>query len=407
MKISQKEAAELRREKGELEQKRLTLKAKAKNHRSASAEELQTTADELRSIGERIDEINEQLVDAPETNQRGGLQRMKTTEITEENFRSSEKYRDAFFRSFINRRVAEEDAEILSYGKRAITDMNGGSVSSGAEYLVPKTTLDVIKSIITKYGQIYAAITKYGFEGNVSIPIGTAGAPTANADGTVTLNFSFTEVSIAQEAVVATIKIKNLLLKNSISALETYLATEMGKYLGTYLDNAVLNGDGGTFTGILSSITAAPSAKQTYSDMDWSTLMDIEAEVDSPYGDDAVFVMRRKTFFKRFRKMTDASGLPIATSIPVITGNGKTKFVLDGHDVIFTTAMVEDDILFGDLNQYVVNESQEITIESSTEGDDVFGKDQTMWRGKVYAGGKPLFAKTTFTYWGYEADPGT
>ncbi len=402
MKISQKEAAELRREKGDLEKKRQTLKDKAKNHRNATTGELQKTADELRSIGERIDEINQQLADAPEPNQRGGMQRMKTNEITEENFRSTAQYRDAFFRSFINRRVAEEDAEILSYGKRVITDMNGGSVSGGAEYLVPKTTIDVIKSIITKYGQVYAAITKYGFEGNVSIPIGTAGAPTTNADGTVTLNFTFTEVSIQQEAVVATIKIKNLLLKNSISALETYLATEMGKYLGTYLDNAVLNGDGGTFTGILPSITAAPSAKQTYSTMDWSTLMDIEAEVDSPYGDDAVFVMRRKTFFKRFRKMTDAGGLPIATSIPVVTGDGKTKFVLDGHDVIFTTAMVEDDILFGDLAQYIVNESQEITIESSTEGDDVFGKDMSMWRGKVYAGGKPLFAKVTNTYWGHD-----
>jgi HK97 family phage major capsid protein len=177
----------------------------------------------------------------------------------------------------------------------------------------------------------------------------------------------------------------------------------MGKYLGTYLDNAVLNGDSGTFVGILPSIVAAPSAKQSYSEMDWDKLMDIEAEVDSPYGDDGVFVMRRKTFFKRFRKMTDASGLPIATTIPVITGNGKTKFVLDGHDVIFTTAMVEDDILFGDLAQYVVNESQEITIESSSVGDDVFGKDMTMWRGKVYSGGKPLFPKTTFTYWGYSA----
>lgn len=402
--MTKKEIAELRRRKGELRTQRKELREKVKNHRGASTEELTEVADQLRQISEEIDDIEDKLADAPSEDNHRGIMSTRGQEITEENYRSSAKYRDAFFRSFINRRVSEEDADILGMGKRSITDMNGGSISSGAEYLVPTTTLDVIKSVITKYGQVYAAITKYGFQGNVSIPIGTAGAPTVNAeDGTVSLNFSFTEVTLQQEAVVATIKIKNLLLKNSISALETYLATEMGKYLGTYLDNAVLNGDGGTFTGILPSITAAPSAKQAYSKMDWDKLMDIESEVDSPYGDDAVFVMRRKTFFKRFRKMTDAAGLPIATTIPVITGNGKTKFVLDGHDVIFTTAMAEDDILFGDLAQYVVNESQEITIESSSVGDDVFGKDQTMWRGKVYSGGKPLFAKTTFTYWGYSA----
>ena len=400
MKLSQKEAAELRREKTEIEQKRLVLKEKCKNHRDMSTDEVSKAADDMRSMSDRIDEINEKLKDAPEE-MRGGLNHVKTNEITQENFRSSTQYRDAFYRSFINRRVSEEDASVLEMGKRAITDMNGASITSGAEYLVPTTTLDVIKSIITKYGQVYAAVTKYGFEGNVSIPIGNAGAPTTNADGTVTLNFTFTEVTLAQEAVVATIKIKNLLLKNSISALENYLASEMGKYLGTYLDNAVLNGDSGTFTGILPSITVAPSAKKTYSAMAWDKLMDIEAEVDSPYGDDAIFIMRRKTFFNRFRKMTDAAGAPITTTIPVITGNGKTQFVLDGHRVIFTSAMAEDDILFGDLEQYIVNESQEITIESSSVGDDVFGKDMTMWRGKVYSGGKPLYAKTTFTYWGY------
>lgn len=332
---------------------------------------------------------------------------MRTNEITEENFRSSARYRDAFYRSFINRSIAPDDAEIMEMGKRAITDMNGGSVTSGAEYLVPQTTLDVIKSVITKYGQVYAAITKYGFTGNVSIPIGNASAPTQNADGTVTLNFTFTEAAIQQEAVVATIKVKNLLLKNSLSAPENYLATEMGKYLGTYLDNAVINGDSGTFTGIIPAITASPSAEQHYSKMDWGQLMDIEAEVDSPYGDDAVFIMRRKTFFKRFRKMTDAAGAPITTTIPVITGDGRTQFFLDGHRVIFTTAMQEDHILFGDIAQYIVNESQEITIESSSVGDDVFGKDMTMWRGKVYSGGVPLFPKQTFTYWTYQAEPET
>lgn len=406
MALTQKQVAELKRKKGDLEQKRLALKEKVKNHRNMSSDDVSATAEELRDLGEEIDDINAQLVDAPEPQTRGGFQSMRTNELTQENFRSSSQYRDAFFRSYINRNVSTDDEPIMDMGKRSITDMNGGSISSGAAFLVPQTTLDVIQTIIQKYGQVYAAVTKYGFTGDVTLPIGTAGAVTTNDDGTVSLNFSFTEAKLSQSAIVATIKVKNLLLKNSISALETYLATEMGKYLGVYLDSAVINGDGagGTFTGIVPAIKVAPSEEKNYAKMDWGILMDIEGDVDSPYGDEAVFIMRRKTFFNRFRKMTDAAGAPITTSIPVITGNGKTQFVLDGHQVIFTSAMALDDILFGDIKQYVVNESQEIVIESSSVGDDTFGKDQTMWRGKVYSGGKPMFAKETFTLWTFDEE---
>lgn len=404
--MTKKEIAELRRKKGELRSQRKELREKLTNHRGSSSE-LEPITTQLRQISEEIDDIEEKLEGAEEDNQqRGGFGLPRGREVDSDNFRSSAKYRDAFYRSFINRTVSSDDAEVMEMGKRSITDMNGGSITSGAGFLVPQTTLDVIKSVIEKHGQVYAAITKYGFDGNVTLPIGTAGTPTENEDGTVTLNFSFTEATIQQSAVVATIKVKNILLKNSISALEIYLATEMGKFLGAYLDNAVINGDNGTFTGIIPSITTGTSAEKQYNDMDWAGLMDIEAEVDSPYGDEGVFIMRRKTFFNRFRKMTDAAGAPITTSIPVITGNGKTKFVLDGHEVIFTTSMQEDDILFGDIKQYIVNESQEITIESSSVGDDVFGKDMTMWRGKVYSGGQPMFAKKTFTYWTYEEAAG-
>lgn len=399
---TQKEVAEFKRQLSEMETQRNALKEEIKNKRDGmGAQEITDKTEQLRSMNSSIDALKEKIDAAPEAQVRGGMHTMKINELTQENFRSSAQYRDAFFRSFINKSIAQDDMQIMEMGKRAISDMNGGSVQSGAAYLVPTTTLGQIAAVITKYGQVYAAITKYGFTGDVTLPIGTAAAPTVNGDGVAELNFNFTEAKISQAAVVATITVKNLLLKNSIPALEQYLAAEMGKYIGTYLDNAVINGDGTSFAGIIPAITANPSEKQTYSEMDWDRLMDVEADVDSPYGDDGVFIMRRKTFFNRFRKMKDDAGLPITTNIPVITGNGKTQFFLDGHPVIFTNAMVVDDILFGDIKQYIVNESQEIQIDTSSEAG--FAKDETMWRGKVYSGGTPMFAKTTFTYWGYQA----
>lgn len=326
----------------------------------------------------------------------------KGNEITAENYRSSTQYRDAFYRSFLAGKISETDAEIMAFGKRAITDMNVGSVASGAEYLVPQTTLDRVYFIIQQYGRLYAAITKFGFTGDVSLPIGTTEAPTDNGDGTVTLNFSFTEVKISQQAVVATIVVANLLLRNSIPAFEQYLAMEIGKYIGLLLENYVLNGSlsTSTFLGIIAAIKAA-SADNTYSGMDWQQIANICAEVESPYGDNATWVMKRSTFFKKFFALTDAAGKPIVSVVPVLGGPGQSNYLIAGQPVLFTSQMPDtDSVLYGDLSTFIVNESESFVIESNTS--EKFSEDKTVWRGKVYSGGKPLFATTTFTYWAYE-----
>jgi len=408
MAITQKEAAELKRQKNELEQKRLALKEKVKNHRGASTDELNETADQLRTLSDQIDNINEQLTEAPEDNKRG-LFSQRGGELNEENFRSSAKYRDAFYRSYLNNKISDEDAEIMSYGKRAITDMNGGSVTSGAEYLVPQTTLDKVYAVIKQYGRLYSAITKYGFTGDVALPIGTAGAPTTNSDGTVTLNFSFTEVKIQQQAVVATIIVKNLLLRNSIPAFEQYLAEEVGKYIGLQLENSVLNGTispTSNFLGIIPAIKETPSAAKTYSQMDWQQIGEILASVESPYGDQGTWVMKRYTFFTRFFSLTDAAGKPLVTVTPVQGGPGSSNYLIAGMPVIFSSQMPDADaVLYGDLSTYIVNESESFTLESNSS--ERFSSDETVWRGKVYSGGKPLFAKDTFTYWTFVEAPTT
>jgi HK97 family phage major capsid protein len=418
MKLSQKEAAELRREKTELEQKRLALKEQCKNHREMSPEDLNNTADELRSMSDRMDEINEKLKDAPEEQQRGALilpNMPKHGEITQENYRSSTKYRDAFYRSFLSNKVSAEDTEIMSFGKRAVTTMNGDGVTTGSEYLVPETTLNQVYYIIKQYGKLYSSVTKYGFTGDVALPIGTADTPSVGSDGVATLTFSFTEVKISQQAVVATITVKNLLLRNSIPAFEQYLATEIGKYIGLLLENYVLNGDPATstFQGIITAIKAATSAAETYSDMDWQTLAIIMGSVESPYGDNATWVMKRSTFFTRFFGMVDANGHPIVAIAPVLAQGlpgqngspalpGASNYLIAGQPVIFTSQMPDTDgVLYGDLSTYIVNESEAFTIESNTS--EKFSEDKTVWRGKVYSGGKPLFAKNTFTYYSYSA----
>lgn len=404
--LSQKAIAELKREQTELESKRSELKEKCKNHRDMSTEDLNGAAENIRTVSTRLDAIREELKDTV-VEKRGGmgmLKDIKGNQITEENFRSTTKYRDAFYRSYLTSKVSEADSEVMEFGKRAVTDMNGGSVTSGAEYLVPQTTLDKVFAIVTQYGKLYTAITKFGFTGDVTLPIGTTGAPTVNADGTVQLNFTMTEVKISQQAVVATITVKNLLLKNSIPAFEQYLAMEIGKYIGLLCENYVLNGSTETssFLGIIAAIKVAPSAAHTYSVMDWEQIALICAEVESPYGDNASWGMKRSTFFKKFFAMTDAAGKPIVSIATVVGGPGESIYLIAGQPVIFTSQMPDvDSVLYGDLSSYIVNESEAFSIESNTS--EKFSSDETVWKGKLYSGGKPLFAKTTFTYWSYLA----
>lgn len=396
-----KEIAGFKREVTELEEKRNALKEEIKNKRDALAtEEITAKTEELRTMNSEIDALNEKLKDAPVESQRGGLHTMKIKEINEENYRSSAKYRDAFFRSFVAGKVSQEDADIMAYGKRAVTDMNGLSVTAGAEYLVPQTTLQQIQSIVTKYGQLYAAVTKFNFNGDITIPIGTADAPTNEANGTDTLSFTFTEVAINQQAVIATVSVKNLLLKNSIAGLESYLAMEIGKYIGLQLENYVLNGNPATskFQGIINAYGSA----ENYSTIDWELINTVLGALESPYGDNGTWIMNRKTFFTKFRSLTDSEGRPLISTLPVTQGQaGSAQYFIDGRPVIFSTRMANDAFIYGDLSQYIVNESQEIVIEADASAG--FAADSTIWRGKVYSGGKVLFVANTFVYYTYSA----
>lgn len=403
MPISQREAAEKRRDREELEKKRDALRLQLQMHRDkgedAPIEELEQLRAQAEEVTEQIQTIERELTDAPEPfKDAGGMKRDMAQEISKDNYRASNEYKEAFFRSLINRGVAEADKPIMDLGfKRTITSYDTNGNTTGGAYLVPETTLNDIKSIIATYGKVYAAVTKYNFNGDVTIPIGTHSATTNNADGTDTLAYTFTPVTINQAAIVATVSLNNMLVKNGVSALERYLVMEIGKYIGLELENRVINGVAVThkFLGIVTSID---TADEEYDVMDWATVSEILGKVDSPYGDNGTWIMRRKTFFDHFFSLEDAEGRPLITTAPLLQGMpGREPYLIAGRPVIFSSKVAADAVLYGDLSTYVVNESQEIVIEvDSSVG---FATDTTMFRGKVYAGGSPLYATSTFAYY--------
>jgi HK97 family phage major capsid protein len=303
----------------------------------------------------------------------------------------SVEYRDAFFRSIGNRRITNADAKILEVGKRAAHDYNGDGVPEGSEYLIPGTTKNQIVDVIKQYGQVYSAVTKTTFNGEIYIPIGRLKGKIKNDDGTFRLEFAFDNIKISQGAIIGTITIKNILLKNSISALEAYLVKQIGLQIALQLDNGVINGDGDSFTGILEKLEP-----RSYSTVGWDLVVDIEHSLKQAYSATAGFVMNWATFGK-FRKIRGADNLPIASSVPIIMGNGySVPYTLDNKPVLIVDPIIvgDGDILYGNLEAYNVNESQGMVIESDTSPE--FIKDKTVWRGKVYSGGEPVLSEENF-----------
>lgn len=402
MKYTEKELAGFRREQTDLETKRAELKKKIANHRAAatdvSEDDLNEIEKEIRGLNQRATELGEILKDSENPEKRGNIMKINGKEITNDNYRNSPEYRDAFYRSLASRNIAEGDRDIMDCGKRAVTDFNGGSVTSGGAYLVPTTTIDKIASVLAEYGKLYSAVTKYNFNGDVSLPIGSVGEPTVNEDGTVKLNFSFTEVKIGQEAQIATVEVKNLLLKNSIPALEMFIAEQLGKWLAIQLDTNVLYGDAGSFVGILTKLTA-----KSYSAVDWALICTIIGSLKGGYSRRGAFVMNTQTFWQKFMSITEGSaGTPLAQNTPIIHFENGKWFILD-KEVIETDAMGEGDFLFGAVkDNYITNESQEIVIEA--DPSPKFGEDKTLWRGKVYSGGAPVLEDEAFTFYALATD---
>jgi HK97 family phage major capsid protein len=386
--------------------KRKELRSKLIGHRDQTSAEYSELSGDYYQIDEQLDTVRDEIdavrAEISEAQIEEGKRTIPNVEDAtasqREEMLSSKEYNHAFFRSIINGKISKDDSDIMAFGQRAVTDMNGDGVSSGANYLIPTTTYNMILSVIKEYGQVYSAISKTGFSGDISIPIGTLNGKTENADGTFTLDFVFSEVKISQEAIIGSVIVKNLLLKNSISALESFIVEQIGKQIALQLDNGIINGDGGSFKGILEELIAV-----AYTTLDYDTIINIEHALKRAYSKTAGFIMNWTTFGK-CRKIKDENKNPIGKTDVVVKINGMDFSTIDGKAVLIVDEVImgDDDILYGNLASYRVNESQSMVIESNASPE--FKSDKTVYRGKVYSGGQPVLATENFVLYSISTD---
>ena len=197
MLLTQREIIERKARREAILKEKEEILAKTKLHRENPTkegnEELKTfitrskeLTDELQKINAELqtDEIRretEKITIKKEINE-GGKINMDFENMTREQLLGSTIYRDAFYKTLFRKKMKAELTENEKTILRTVDEINAGSISEGAEYLLPTTTANKIQSILSEQGKIWNLVAKTNFKGNVEYPVGARGNPTFDVD---------------------------------------------------------------------------------------------------------------------------------------------------------------------------------------------------------------------------------
>jgi len=146
--------------------------------------------------------------------------------------------------------------------------------------------------------------------GDLQIPVvatrGTA-AWVDEAGEIPTSDTNFAQVTLSAYKLATMIKVSHELLNDSAFPLDSFLATDFGRRMGTLEEEAFLGGDGTKKpTGFLNSaqvgVTATSDTVITFDDV-----MDLYHSLKSPYRNKAAFICNDLTI-KALRKLKDSNG---------------------------------------------------------------------------------------------------
>jgi HK97 family phage major capsid protein len=295
---------------------------------------------------------------------------------------STPEYRSAYLKRLQGKRLSEIE-------ERALTTAAG---SAGAA--VPTQTLNMIIDKLRQTSVLFPRINVSYVPGNLSLVVANAkNAASWKAEGSngTPADDTVTNVSLTGYELIKLVEISAAAQAMTISAFESYIASEIGRQMAIAVENAVLNGTGsGQPTGILTGVTWDANNSTTWAagtEIDYDTLIDGLALLPTMYHNNAVFVMNRKMLFSGIRKIKTTDGQPIFAYNP----QDAARNSILGYPVIVDDYMPEDTILLGDLSYYYWNFAQAPQIETSREA--AFASGKITYRGLAVADGKPALAE--------------
>ncbi len=351
----------------EIEARKAEIRSSLQNDKDCDLEaykaELQALSEEKRSIEERQEIANSIKIGKIEVRQIGG------GELDNKLDESSAEYRSAFFKQLQGKELDEMEKRALTY------------TTSTAGAVVPTQTLNKIIEKLEQNSVLFAHTQHYAIAGNLTIGVESSNSECAwTAEGTAGTDSTAGIVPLSLSAYILSkfVSISAQISKMSIDALENFIVNTLTRKLNRAVDKAILDGTG---TNQATGITKAMTFKKITT-LDYDAICDIDAELNSEYSKNAVYIMNKKTR-NLVKKIKNEIGDPIFVKD---TANGFGD-MLDGHRVIVYDAMADNKIVFGDLYQYVFNFASNPTIEKSKDAG--FYQNAEVYRITALADGKP------------------
>lgn len=304
--------------------------------------------------------------------------------------------------TMVNRFEVKELIKTGEYYKRSdVTDFyekfKNLRAVTGGELTIPEVVVNRIMEILGDYSTLYPLVDKIRIKGTARIIIDTDTTPASWVEQNAAL-------PVGDTGTLATIDfdgfkvgkitfVDNYLLQDSVINLDTYIAQKIARAIALALDIAILNGTGAAGkqpTGIIPSIPVGNRVSVAGN----AALVEFVKPIgliDTGYDSvgEVVAVMKRSTYYNNFLEFSinvDAGG-NVVGRLPNLT-----RPDILGIRVVFNNSMADDEVLYGDFQQYTLVERENIAVDSS---DQVrFVEDQMAFRGKGRFDGKPTKAES-------------
>lgn len=269
---------------------------------------------------------------------------------------SSPEYRTGFLKTMLHQELTAEERSAVDYV------MTTTDTTNHADYLLPKTLLDEIWSLIEEEHSILQDVTLYRTGTILEVPIhvsisqGDAKSVNENAANDDEINV-WAKVTLAGKDFSKHIDISYAMAKMSIDALESYLRTEIADRIGAALATEVV-------TQILADYDDTHNAVDT-AEADVMAYTDITAALALlKNGKGGVVIYgNNSTIYSRLVGMVDTTGRPIFQPNAQAGAQG----MLVGFPIKREDALNDDVLLIGYPKTVVGNIIQDIMIETDRD----------------------------------------
>lgn len=310
---------------------------------------------EVVSLGKEIDRLERQAALDLELSKPTGVPIMgkPTTNGETKTGRATDEYKRAFWNSMRGRRTAD-----IQNALQVGTDSEGG-------YLVPdefeRTLVEALEEE-NIFRQLANVITTSSGDRKIPVVATKGTASWVDEEGAIPeSDDAFGQVSIGAFKLATLIKVSEELLNDSVFNLESYIAREFARRIGSKEEEAFFVGDGsGKPSGILAAsgggqvgVTTAGATAITLDE-----ILDLFYSLKSPYRKNAVFIMNDATV-KAIRKLKDSTGQYLwQPSIKEATPDTILNRPLYTSAYVPNIAASAKTVVFGDLGYYWVADRQ-------------------------------------------------